>query len=432
MAIALGLSLVACGTSSHGSSATTSSDASMASPDTGSPSFRSTTDGGADADATRPASDAAASADVDLLEPVSDRHGYFTDRREIRWFRRYLCAPMLEAVLVLAATVANLFRPRWSLLAEIALLRHQLTVLQRSVTRPRVTRFDRIALVALAAVTPTWRNVLRIIQPETLLRWHRAGFKALWRWRCRTRPASRLAPETIVLIRSMASANRLWGAERICGELLKLGVKVSKRTIQKYIRAARPREPRGQRWSTFLRNHGREIWACDFLQAYDVFFRPIFAFVFIELATRKVMHAATTRFPSQAWVTQQLRNATPFGAAPRFLIRDRDDKFGTAFDALARATGMRIIRTAVRAPDMNAICERFLGSLRRECLDHILVLDDRHFQRVVGEFVRYYNAARPHQGLRQQTPVPAERAHEGNVVAIPVLGGLHHDYRRAA
>ena len=339
---------------------------------------------------------------------------------------------MLDALLTLVGAVAAARRPRWALLAEIALLRHQLTVLQRSVARPRVTRFDRIVLVALAAVTPTWRNVLRIVQPETLLRWHRAGFKALWRWRSRARPASRLAPQTVALIRSMASANRLWGAERIRGELLKLGVKVSKRTIQKYMRAARPACPRGQRWSTFLRNHAQEIWACDFLQAYDVFFRSIFAFVFIELATRKVVLAATTRFPSQAWVTQQLRNATPSGAAPRFLIRDRDDKFGTAFDALARATGIRIVRTAVRAPNMNAVCERFLGSLRRECLDHVLVLDSRHFQRVVAEYVRYHNAARPHQGIRQQTPVPAERPAEGNIVAFPVLGGLHHDYRRAA
>ena len=337
---------------------------------------------------------------------------------------------MLQSVLLLAAAVADLFRPRCSLLAEIALLRHQLIVLQRSVARPRMTRFDRIALVVLAAVTPTWRNVLRIVQPETLLRWHRVGFKALWRWRSRPGPKLRVAPEAIALIRSMASDNALWGAERIRGELLKLGIHLSKRTVQKYIRAGRKRRPGGQRWSTFLRNHGHEICVCDFLQAYDVFFRPIFAFVFIELATRKVMLAATTRFPSQEWVTQQLRNATPFGAAPRYLIRDRDDKFGTAFDALARATGMRIIRTAVRAPDMNAICERFLGSLRREGLDHILVLDDRHFQRVVAEYVRYHNSARPHQGLRQQTPVPADRPAEGNIVALPVLGGLHHAYRR--
>jgi putative transposase len=342
------------------------------------------------------------------------------------------CEPMLEAVLLLAATVADLFRPRWSLLAEIALLRPQLTVLQRSVARPRVTRFGRIAFVALAAVTPTWRNVLRIVQPETLLRWHRAGFKALWRRCSRPGPTVRVALETVALIRAMASDNVLWGAERIRGELLKLGVKVSKRTVQRHMRAVRKGKPGGQRWSTFLRNHAGETWACDFLQAYDVFFRPIFALVFIELATRKVMLAATTRFTSQAWVTQQLRNVTPFGAAPRFLIRDRDDKFGAAFDALARATGIRVLRTAVRAPNMNAICERFLGSLRRECLDHILVLDDRHFHRVVTDYVRYHNNARPHQGIRQRTPVPAEHAAQGKIIALPVLAGLHHEYRRAA
>ncbi len=339
---------------------------------------------------------------------------------------------MLDAVLLLASAVADALRPRWALLGEIALLRHQLTVLQRSVARPRITRLDRIALVALATIAPTWRNVLRIVQPETLLRWHRAGFRALWRWRSRTRPAARLASETATLVRSMASANRLWGAERIRGELLKLGIRVSKRTVQKYMRAVRRGTPGGPRWSTFLRNHARETWACDFPQAYDVFFRPIFAFVFIELASRKVVFAATTRFPSQAWVTQQLRNATQLCVAPRFLIRDRDDKFGASFDALARATGIRMVRTAVRAPNMNAVCERFLGSLRRECLDHILVLDDRHCHRVVAEYVRYYNDARPHQGIGQRTPVHAERPAGGNILPFPVLGGLHHNYRRAA
>jgi putative transposase len=193
---------------------------------------------------------------------------------------------VLDPILLLVAAMVDALRPRWALLGEIALLRHQLTVLKRSVARPRVTRLDRIAFVALAAITPTWRNVLRVVQPETLLRWHRAGFKALWRWRSRTRPASRLSPETGALIRSMAAANRLWGAERIRGELLKLGIGVSKRTVQKYMGAPRMGTPGGQRWSTFLRNHARETWACDFLQAYDVFFRPIFALVFIELGTR--------------------------------------------------------------------------------------------------------------------------------------------------
>jgi hypothetical protein len=200
--------------------------------------------------------------------------------------------------------------------------------------------------------------VLRIVQPATLLRWHRAGLRALWRGRSRTRSRARLAPETAALIGSMASANRLWGAERIRGELLNLGIRVSKRTIQRYMRAARPHGPRGQRWATLLRNYGHDIWACDFLQAYNVFFRSIYAFVFLQLSTRRIVHVATTRFPTQAWVTQQLRNATALGVAPRFLIRDRDDKFGTAFDALAHATGIRVIRTAPRAPNMNPVAER--------------------------------------------------------------------------
>ena len=164
----------------------------------------------------------------------------------------------------------------------------------------------------------------------------------------------------------MAADNRLWGAERIRGELLKLGIRVSKRTVQKYMRRAAHRGPSGPRWATFLKAHAGGIWACDFPQTYDLFFRPLFALVFIELGSRTVRHAAATRSPSQAWVTQQLREATALGAAPRFLLRDRDGKFPETFDLLARVTGIRVIRSPVRAPDMNAVCERFLGSLRRD------------------------------------------------------------------
>ena len=190
--------------------------------------------------------------------------------------------------------------------------------------------------------------------------------------------------------------------------------------------------PSGPRWATFLKAHAENIWACDFLQTYDLFFRPLFALVFIELGSRSVRHAAATRSPSQAWVTQQLREATALGVAPRFLLRDRDGKFPEAFDALARVTGIRVIRSAVRAPDMNAVCERFLGSLRRECLDHVLLLSEAHLHRALARYVRYHNEARPHQGLEQRTPVPATRPREGPVIAVPVLDGLHHDYRRAA
>jgi len=229
----------------------------------------------------------------------------------------------------------------------------------------------------------------------------------------------------------MARANRLWGAERIRGEILKLGIRIAKRTVQKYMRGARHFGPhRGQSWRTFLRNH--TVWACDFLQTYDIWFRPIFAFFVVDQETRRVVHVGVTRAPSQQWTAQQLRNATPFGAGPQLLVRDRDDKFGADFDRVAKGVGIRVVRTAVRAPLMNSLCERFVGSVRRECLDHVIVLGEAHLQRVLNEYaLRYFNVARPHQGIAQRIPVPANRrsfARSATVVAFPVLGGLHHDY----
>jgi putative transposase len=338
---------------------------------------------------------------------------------------------MCSLVTLFASAWRDWLRPRAALVAENALLRHQLLVLQRAVPRPRLRPIDRLVAAALAALAPTWRDVLRIVQPATLLRWHRAGFRALWRWRSRAPPA-RVAKDTITLIRSMAEHNRLWGAERIRGELLKLGIRVSKRTVQRYVATPSRRGPGGPSWSTFIREHAAGIWACDFLQTYDIFFRPLFAFAIIELGSRRVVHAAATREPTSGWVSQQLRNATAWGVVPRLLVHDRDAKFGSGFDALARASGTRIIRTAVRAPDMNAFCERWLGSLRRECLDHVVLLGERHLHRVLSEYVRYYNDARPHQGMGQRTPVDGPRPREGPIIAVPVLDGLHHDYRRAA
>jgi transposase InsO family protein len=231
----------------------------------------------------------------------------------------------------------------------------------------------------------------------------------------------------------MAAANRLWGAERIRGELLKLDIRVAKRTIQKYMREARPPHS-GQTWATFLRNHAHDIWAADFLPITDLLFRPLYAFFVIELASRRVVHMGVTRHPSDRWVAQQLREATPFGQRPKHLITDNDSRFGPRFVQVVRATGIDHIRTAYRAPLMNALCERFLGSVRRECLDHVLVLNERHLLRVLREYVTYYNSARPHQGLQQRLPAPPveARAGAGRICATSVLGGLHHSYRRAA
>ena len=203
------------------------------------------------------------------------------------------------------------------------------------------------------------------------------------------------------------------------------------------MRQARPSRPRGQTWATFLRNHANDIWACDFLQVTDIFFRPLFAFFITELGSRRIVHVGVTRAPGDAWVAQQLREATPFGAAPKYLIRDNDAKYGSHFAAVAVGSGIKMLRTPIKAPRANAFCERLLGSVRRECLDHIMILSEAHLQRVLKEYVTYFNRSRPHQGIGQRIPEPHESAasasdESGTVIAFPVLGGLHHDYRRAA
>jgi putative transposase len=278
-----------------------------------------------------------------------------------------------------------------------------------------------------------------IVQPETVLRWHRELFR--WVWRRRSRPGRRrgkppLAGDILSLIRQMAKENRTWGAERIRGELLKLELRVSNSTIQNYINEVRkPGSPR-QTWATFLRNHAKEIWACGFLQTYDLFFRTVFVFVIIELGSRRLIHYGVTRNPTDPWVAQQLREATPFGEAPRYLIRDNDRKYGRLFARVASGTGIEVLRTPYGAPKANAICERFLGSVRRECLDHFLILGERQLHRVMKEYQEYFNHARPHQGIGQGIPCQpvgrAEPSASGQVISHPVLGGLHHDYRRRA
>jgi transposase InsO family protein len=335
-------------------------------------------------------------------------------------------------------TLADLGRSNAELVAENALLRQQLIILKRQVKRPACTKTDRMLLVLLARLVRSWQQALVIVQPDTLLRWHRELFR--WYWKCKSKAPVRkpkVGEETIALIRQMAKDNRLWGAERIRGELLKLGLHVCKRTIQKYMRGVRRRQPRGQKWATFLRNHAAQVWSCDFLQVTDLFFRPLFAFFIVELKSRRVVHVGVTRSPTDAWVAQQLWEATPYGQSPKYLIRDNDSKFGSCFAQVARTSGIKILKTPYHAPRANAICERFLRSVRQECLDHLLILEEKQLQRVLNTYVTYFNQARPHQGIRQQIPEPNRSTrsspHAGEkVIALPVMGGLHHDYCWAA
>ncbi len=335
--------------------------------------------------------------------------------------------------------VTDVTRSKRDLMLENALLRQQLLVLERQIKRPKLRWRDRALMVILASRVATWQQALLIVKPATVLRWHRDLFRLMWRRKSQAKKTGgrpRLAYEQVTLIRCLAKENLTWGAERIRGELLKLGLPVAKSTIQHYLKRRRAAGPGSQTWRTFLRNHASAIWACDFLQTHDICFRDIFVFVIIELASRPVVHVTVTRHPTDAWVAHQLREATPFDEGPRYLIRDNDNKYGPRFNFVAVGTGIKILRMPIAAPRANACCERFLGSLRRECLDFLLILNERHLLGQVRAYVGYFNRARPHQGIDQRIPVMSTALSHPSlddpIVALPVLNGLHHDYQRRA
>lgn len=349
-------------------------------------------------------------------------------------------------------------------------MRHQLAILQRQSKPPHFTSADRFWFLLLASRLKHWKEALVLLQPVTLLRWHREGFRLFWKRKSKAKnPTPKIPQETIALIQQMAKDNPLWGAERLRGELLKVGIKVAKRTVQRYIRRTKSSPEPNQNWSTFLHNHADDIWACDFLPVIDLTFRTLFVFFLIELSSRRVVHFGVTRHPTQEWVAQQLREATPDGVHPRFMVRDNDRKFGTAFDHVVESSGIEVLQLPYRAPRANALCERFLGSVRRECLDYFPIWSERQLYRVVCEYVAYFNRARPHQGLQQQIPEKLENANverpapnkiilfaglkekdserlrdtsakkearppeaKGKIIAFPILNGLHHNYRRVA
>jgi putative transposase len=292
---------------------------------------------------------------------------------------------------LIADMVADLTRSRADLVIENAMLRQQLIVLNRQVQRPEFTRSNHFLLVLLARCTGFWQQALHIVQPDTLLRWHRDMFRRYWDWKSRRgRGRPDLSPEIVELIRKLAKENVLWGAERIRGELLKLGYRVSKRTIQKYLPAERETITGSQTWATFVKNHAGEIWACDFTVAYDWLFRAWYIFVLMDIRTRQIVHTAVTRFPTDEWTSQQLREALAWCKGPKYLLRDRDSKYGQCFAGAASSMGIEELKTPYRMPQVNGICERFMGSLRRECLDHTLILQEKHLGHVVKDYVAYF------------------------------------------
>jgi len=276
-----------------------------------------------------------------------------------------------------------------------------------------------------------WRSALHIVQPETVLAWHRHGFRLFWTWKSRHRmgrPA--LSRDVRALIREMCTANPLWGAPRIHGELRKLGISVSQSTVAAYMRR-HPRPP-SQTWRTFLANHANQIMAADLFVVPTVTFRLLFVLVILAHDRRQIIHVAVTAHPTAAWTAQQLRNAFPENEAPQYLLHDRDSVFAQVATTLE---GMDIqeVRTAPRSPWQNAYVERVIGSIRRECLDHVIVANAAGLHRVLTEYIAYYLRSRTHLALDKDTPITRPVSPpSGRIVITPEVGGLHHRYDRIA
>jgi putative transposase len=345
---------------------------------------------------------------------------------------------VMDWVSLLVGVALTALRGRHALLAENLLLRQQLTVALRGRLRPRLRWRDRVFWVVARRLCADWRRHLVLVRPETVLRWHRRGRRLFWWWRSR-RPVGRprVSQEVRDLIARMSRDNRLWGTERIRAELGKLGVTVSAGSVRRY-RWRGPARPPSQTWRTFLANHAAQIWAADLFTVPTLTFRTLFVLFFITHDRRELVHVRVTAHPTAAWVWRQLLEATAWGRQPKYLLRDRDAVYGRGFPRRAEALGIRTLLTPFRAPRANAIAERVVRSLRQECLDHVLVLNERHLEQVLQEDLAYYNSARPHRSLDLVPPLPGPRpsrtpnAPLGRIVARPVLGGLHHVYQRAA
>jgi putative transposase len=323
---------------------------------------------------------------------------------------------------------------RSSLIAENLALRQQLAVFSRSAKRPRLRQQDRIFWVWLAKLWRSWRSVLVVVQPDTVVRWHRRGFKLYWRWKSRNAGRPKIDPEIRNLIRRLSRENPLWGAPHIQAELALLGHDLAESTVAKYMVRRRPGPP-SQTWRSFLANHMNCTVACDFFVVPTVTFHLLFCFVVLAHGRRRIVHFNVTTNPTAQWTAQQIVEAFPAdGSEAKYLLRDRDSIYGEYFRRRVKNMGIKEIVSAWRSPWQNPYCERVVGTLRRECLDHVIVLNEAHLRRIVNSFVDYYHVSRPHQSLGRNAPVPrnVEPPSMGKLTAIPQVGGLHHRYSRAA
>ena len=337
---------------------------------------------------------------------------------------------MFTILHALGMLVADLFKSRTRLEAENLFLRHQLNIaLRRAPSRLRLRGSDRALLILMTMLWPRLLSIAQLVQPETILRWHRAGFKAFWRWKSRKRAGRPKIDRGLRdLIQRMSKENPQWGASRIHGELLMLGVEVAQSTVSKYM--VRPSKPPSQSWKTFLRNHAGAIAAIDMCVVPTVTFDLLFAFLVLGHDRRQLLWFEVTRHPTAEWLARQITEAFPWTSAPAYLVRDNDGAYGHVFTSRVRAMGIRDRPISPGSPWQNGCAERLIGTLRRECLDRMLIFGESHLRRILASYTAYYNQARTHLALQKDAPLHRAVQRSGVIVAIPILAGLHHQYVR--
>src|SRR5271169_848842 len=342
---------------------------------------------------------------------------------------------MLISLTTLLATLSSICRSRAAVELENLALRHQVGVLQRSARkRPRLTPVDRLFWVWLSRSWSDWRSVLAIVQPDTVLAWHRKSFRLFWTWKIRRGQRGRptVSREVRALIRRMCRENPGWGAPRIHGELLKLGIDIGESSVSKYM--VRGLKPPSQTWRTFLENHAQQLVAIDFFTVPTLRFQVLYVFLVLAHDRRRILHFNVTAHPTAEWTGQQLREAFPFARLPRYLLRDRDAIFGQDFREQVRDMGIHEVLSAPCSPWQRAYVEQVIGSIRRECLDHVVVFNAMSLRRILASYFTYYHRSRTHLSLGKDSPVPRpiQPPAMGPVVALPQVGGLHHRYERQA
>jgi len=330
--------------------------------------------------------------------------------------------------------LSTFFRSRYNLSLEIIALRQQLGVLKRKTPRPRLKRRDRMFWILLRRIWPLWSNALIVVNPETVVAWHRAGFRLFWRIQSRTKSIGRptIDAEVRAIIRQMVKENPTWGAPRIHGELLKLGFHVSERTVSRYLRRMSPSDQKRKLWAAFLRNHRDVITAMDFFTVPTLTFRVLFCFFVIEHGRRKILHFNVTEHPTGSWIVQQLREAFPESSPYRYMILDHDAKFGSEVMDFLTVQGMKPKHISPASPWQNGIAERWIGNCRRELLDHVVAFNEVHLRRLIRTYISYYHLDRIHDALEKDSPatraVSQKPEPSASLISLPRIGGLHHRY----